>query len=229
MQRYIKWAIIVVGLIVIWAMLGCEVGGGFFSGRNLSPEKWDALNEFDLAAAKIEGSQEQELIDREAGRAMIRRFAKWVAGLSAGLFFISAVLLITGFVAKRTAVMGIVSGLSGIFIAYFLMVYGALVGEIVAWCILGVVVLVAVPYVLWTIYLFWRQRVAVELARKRANEGASAKDAILALPVSRKKKHILDEAWELLRTRTGPIRHAAEIEAQEILEKVKLPVPNPRS
>ena len=180
------------------------------------------------ARRKAEKAENDLRLGREAGRASLVSAARAVGifggaaaslgviGLVAGTFF--------GGVGRKTCLMMILCSGGCVLVRFFIIVYGYAVSQALCWIFIvalvagtGLCLLIAGRYgiSLWT---------AHGLARKRADNGQDAADAIALLPVPRGLKGPIHDAWEYLAD-SGPGDPLVEQSARRLLSRFRLPIP----
>lgn len=233
------------GLVVVLVVVALCVGGCWatFRGTGVAPghiahrgpETAGAVgavvdgaeNEYDRIAAELKEAEKS--LGRAAGRRLIARAAWGVLALSALIGVGSVAMLFLGGalgIARGQAITGFMVAGAGLFVGYFITVYGVIVSEVLSWAVI-VALGIGGPVVVYTQVRAWLDmRTARALLAKRAAGGESAKDGIQRLPVSRSIKKRLDDAWDTLRMAgAGEASGADVIEARARLEKFGLPVP----
>lgn len=230
------------GVLVLWSIVSAFVTAGlkgclggspidrFAESRGGSmvhlPES-DGENVYDKVAGALK-DQKQELGKDEAKRSLARAATAigWLSGLLGVLGVIALIAgSMFGGMGRKPAVVAIGVCIAGFWLRYFILAHGYFISEALSWVVIGLLLIVGPLVGGYALYNNWRAKNARGLFVKRVENGESPRDAIGLMPLKQEIKSELDDATKLLQTRAGSLVTAAHTEAEELLKRFKLPVP----
>lgn len=181
-------------------------------------------NQYDLVATELKAAEAE--LGKAAAKRYLAQTAGWMRRVSVLVILASvAGLIVGGFfggVGRRGCLFALAVGVGGLWLGYFIVAHGYLVGEFISWCAMAAIG-VALPLALYVVGRGqWDAHVGRKLAAKRAEQGIVPLDAISKLAVPQSTRSKLADAATLILSGGGD--EASRLDAASILRKFRVSV-----